>query len=181
MEKQRNLDRLATVSKVFMDSRVVELRRENEELRLRLFWKDHNVQMLEKVMKEANQMDNAPKCNCFRCVLTERMDGDVVYDNQSCTFIPWFEEKIKLCDLTTKYYTDLSLESTDYRIHVSDTSGNPVFIADCHFVKYCTTGIDWGSFSYGSKLWKAKTVNDPELRKLEKLFELMGPYPPSDE
>ena len=49
-----------------------------------------------------------------------------------------------------------------------------VFDVDCHFVKLCENGGGWFMFTYGAKLWSAKTINDPELKKLEKLFELLN-------
>lgn len=177
MEKERHLDRLATVCKIFTDARVAELRTENENLRLQLFWKDHSVQALEKVIREANTWDKSPKCNCWKCAVTGRMDNDTVIDEpKKCDFIPWFEEKITTCGLIAGSILRDSKEQT----HMSN-SLNHVWDVDCHFVKIPMMGGDWSAITYGSKFWKAKTVNDPELKKLEKLFELIGPDALSDE
>ena len=35
----------------------------------------------------------------------------------------------------------------------------------------CRAGEDWDCFTYGAKLWKAKSVDDPEIQKLKLLFE----------
>ena len=169
MEKQRSLDRLVTVSKIFRDARFEQICKENAELRLQLFWKDHNTQMLEDAMRHANNWEKSPKCNCWKCSLSGRKDDDVEVDElKTCEFIPWFEEKITACDLTIGY---VQMGSTS-KYHMSNNL-NPVWDVDCHFVKIVMMGGDWSAFTYGSKLWDAKTVNDPELRKLEKLFKLL--------
>ena len=162
---------MTTVSKLFRDARFEELCKENAQLRLQLFWKDHNVQMLKTAMDFANSSDKSPKCNCLNCALCGRMDEDDVYDDaKKCAFTPWFEAKIAECGLTYGYENQ---ESTEQE-HMSN-KGIYVCNIDCHLVKDPTHDGDWGSFTYGSRLWKAKTVNDPELKKLEKLFELLEP------
>jgi hypothetical protein len=44
------VDRLALVSKVLLDSRFLELKRKNERLTLSLFWVDHSINTLKKLM-----------------------------------------------------------------------------------------------------------------------------------
>jgi hypothetical protein len=163
MEKQKSLDRLVTVSKIFRDARFEQLCRENAELRLQLFWKDHNDRMLKTVMEKVN------KCNCWQCAVTGRMDkDDGVDDSKKCEFIPWFEEQLITCGITSGNVLKVSVSQH----HISG-SWNPVWDVDCHLVKIPMIGGDWSAFTYGLKLWKAKTVDDPELKKLEKLFNLL--------
>ena len=153
-----------------MDARVAELRRENEELRLRLFWKDYRVSKLQKAMQMANCWENSPNCNCWQCAVTGRMDCDTLVDeSRKCGFISWFEAKVAACDLIVGYVLRDSTQSQ----HVSNPL-NGVWDTDCHIVKIVMFGGDWSLFTYGSRLWKAKTVNDPELEKLKKLFELLS-------
>ena len=170
MEKEKSLDRLVTVSKLFRDARFEQVCRENADLRLQLFWKDHNVQALITAMEHANNRDNSPKCNCWNCAVSGRMDEEVgVYESKPCEFILWIEEKITICGLTSGRVLP---ESTPQE-HTSDT-WNSVWDVDCHFVKIPMVGGEWSAFTYGAKLWSAKTINDPELKKLEKLFELLN-------
>lgn len=177
MEKEKHLDKLVTVSKIFVDARITHLRTENENLRLQLFWKDHNVQAMEKVIREANTWDKSPKCNCWKCAVTGRMDDDAVIDEpKQCDFIPWFEQKIAACGLISGFV----LGESERKTHISNTL-NGVWDVDCHFVKIPMMGGDWSGITYGSKLWKAQTANDPELKKLEMLFEMIGPDELSDE
>ena len=45
-----SVDRLALVCKVLLDARFLELKRENERLKLSLFWVDHSINTLKKLM-----------------------------------------------------------------------------------------------------------------------------------
>ena len=167
MEKERSFDKLITISKVFMDARVAELRRENENLRLQLFWRDYNVQSLEALMGTSNNWDRSPKCNCWSCAVSGRMDDGVEVDGaRVCAYNPWFEEMIDECGLK---FGHVRPDSTHHN-HMSNTM-NGVWDGDCHFV-HVTRG-DWFQFTYGKRLYKAQTVDDPELKKLEKLFQLL--------
>ena len=44
------VERLALVSKILFDTRLLELKRENEALKLKLFWKEHNPSHLKAAM-----------------------------------------------------------------------------------------------------------------------------------
>jgi hypothetical protein len=171
MEKEESVDRLSVVCRLLMDERVSGLRREVEELRLKLFWKDHSVQKLNEAMAEANHAwDNSPKCDCCNCLVAGRTDDDwVADDSKPCKFVPWFDEMFTVSGLTYGYVLDTSSHSD----HISD-SWNSVWDTDSHIVKLHTMSGDWSAFTYGSRLWKAKTVKDTELKKLEKLFQLLG-------
>lgn len=58
----QGVERLSLVAKVLMDTRLLELKRENEELKLKLFWKDHNPSMLKQAMAVANTVEGGPRC-----------------------------------------------------------------------------------------------------------------------
>ena len=150
-----------------MDARVAELRRENENLRLQLFWKDYNVQSLQEIMRTANNWHKSPKCDCLICAVSGRKDEEIETDNaRACAFIPWFEEKIDMCGLKFGY----AFQDSTNHPHMSNTL-NGVLDVDCHFVKVGRG--DWLMFTYGKKLFRAQTVDDPELKKLKKLFQLL--------
>lgn len=171
----RSLDRLALVSKLILDERVVALRKENELLQLQLFWKDHSKSKLKKLMKKANRSGgNAPLCNCNSCTFA----GRSVQTGQAseCSFKPWFEKLLAACKLT--HVTGVSIGMEPVGTHMSCDCGNLVFDADAHF--HHITEADWWMWMYGAKLWKARSVNDPELGKLMMLFkaleaEIYGP------
>ena len=167
----RGLDKLALVSKVLLDQRVIELRREVEELRLRLFWKDHSKQRLEKLMGQANSYgDNAPKCVCLACGMKGRIEDEDMGDavSTSCTFAPWFKERLVQCGLTFQPMTaDISGTSLGRPWMME---GVEVFDVDVHFL---LATDDLLGFFYGTKLYDANSTKDPELQKLAALFDTL--------
>ena len=160
-----------------MDARLLALRRQNEELRLELFWTAHSVQMLQSAMKKANTgYERSIRCRCWKCSLAGIMDGTVVDRNITCKFIPWLGAKINECGLI---YEDMPPQHS-HTTHMSDSSGC-VCDVDSHFVDSAAMGVYMYKFTYGSKFWKAKTVDNPELKKLKKLFQLINVESTTDE
>jgi hypothetical protein len=170
MENQKSIDKLAVICKVFMDARVLALRKENELLRLQLFWRDHKIQKLVVAMNKANfGREDSIKCSCWKCASAGRIKEGVKVDlHQTCRFIPWFEAKLTECGLT---YENLP-HTHSHTFHVSNSMA-PVCDVDSHFVETAMMGGFIHKFTYGSKLWKAQSVESPEIKKLEKLFELI--------
>jgi hypothetical protein len=171
MENQRELDRLASVSRVFMDARILTLRRQNEELRLELFWTKYNTKKLRAAMKHANcGWLGSPECHCWKCSLSGRIDKCTAIDNSKpCQFIPWFESHMTACGLT--YEGDPGPHEHEH--HACEKKG-AVCDIDSHFVETTMRGGFLHKFTYGSKLWKAKSVDNPELKKLEMLFRILN-------
>lgn len=90
-----HLDRLVLVSKLLCDSRLVEVLRENQELRLKLFWKDHNVQKLKEKIREVRDHDKSPLCCCNDCILSGRVEGYLDVDGpKECVFIAWLDAQV---------------------------------------------------------------------------------------
>lgn len=174
METQASFDRLATVSKIFYDARVVELRKRNEQLELELFWVKHTIQRLRRAMKNANYgwirfPVQSPSCDCWKCSMSGRISKITIVDkNKECEYIPWFEALISECDLTY----DGSPAPHKHLHHASDPKGR-VCDVDSHFVETSMTGGFMCKITYGAKLWKAKSINDPELKKLDRLFKIL--------
>jgi hypothetical protein len=168
MEKEAQFDRLLTVCNIMNGARVAELRRQVEELKVQLFWKDYNAGRLRESLLGINGYPFSSKCTCGNCDLTGRMDeGSLADITKQCVFVPWFESKLAECGLT---YGHVLRESVGKQ-HESNVF--PVYDVDCHLIKITSMLGDWGMFTYGSKLWKAKNVNDPELQKLLRLFALL--------
>jgi hypothetical protein len=131
---------------------LLELQRENEALKLRLFWTEHSPQQLRKAMRSANQVKGGPQCYCGTCCVTGRYEGEYV-ENKECTFKDWFEQML-----------------TDHEMSIGCGTYKAPFI-DHHFSNL--SGGLWLNWTYGSRLWKARSVSDPELAKLKSLFKTL--------
>jgi hypothetical protein len=178
------VERLSLVAKVLMDSRLLELKRENEELRLKLFWKDHSPSMLKAAMAVANKVAGGPRCACLACIVGGRCEDGTrgfasypfahVYDEQlvmsqcdrchlRCQFKPWFEEKIREAGMSV-WTANVLVDG-----HVVDENG--VQDQGQHF---SNLGIgDWNTWVYGSRVCKASSVGHEDLAKLEQLFKTL--------
>ena len=189
----QGVERLSLVAKVLMDTRLLELKRENEELKLKLFWKEHNPSMLKQAMAVANKAEGGPRCACLACIVGGRCEDGTrgfapypfahEYDYQlvmsahdvchlRCQFKPWFEERVRESDMSVgvgvrdmpwPYWVALDL--------VDD--GNAVPDDGHHFSNLGKA--DWNAWVYGSRLWKASSTADLELIKLERLFRALIP------
>lgn len=149
-------DRLALVSKAFMDTRFLELRRKNERLKLDLFWKAYNVDMLQKELCKTQISLSLFYCNCVSCVTNGRISELDKNDEASaglirctsCAYKEWFEDVLEDTDMDVCYDGD----------------------DDGHF---CFHGSDNWSWVYGSKLVQARSVSSRHLRKLAHVFAML--------
>jgi hypothetical protein len=158
-------DKLITVSKIFADQRVSELLAENQELKLKLFWRDYGASNLRESMQYANQKVGGPDCKCLACAVSGRMDTDAESAGFECIFEPYFRALLQECGLES-----LNTDFQGATQHIS--SENFVYDSDTHLIRVGRD--DWVHFTYGSRLWKAKTVCDPELLKLRALFDKLN-------
>ncbi len=165
------VERLAAVSKILFDTRLLELRRENEALKLKLFWKEHNPCHMNAAMYLANTADGGPSCSCLACVITGRHvdDRDEPYP-LTCTFKSWFEQVLQEHDMSTLVGLPDVPIWVDGRV-VDDH--NNVLDTDHHFVHVFASNGTVSGWVYGSKLWKATSVRDSELAKLQRLFRTL--------
>jgi hypothetical protein len=161
------VDRLAVVCKVLLDTRVLELRRENEALRLRLFWKEHGPEQLKAAMRAANGAAGGPGCGCLGCKVSGR--GELAFSNvagkEACAFKAWFEETLNGLGMDVA----VGLPAEETWVHVQEVDPDSALLDDgAHFTNLGAD--DWVAWTYGSRLWKAASVSDPELAKLQRLF-----------
>jgi hypothetical protein len=162
------ISRLATVSKILYEQELLALRQENEALKLSLFWTKYSPTNLKTLMSCANECHpEAPQCKCIPCTVSGRHSGDASSDDMwTCGFKPWFVQKLAECQMDNGYITADSNKHT----HECDDSGD-VWDVDAHLVQIGRS--DWNTFTYGIKLYKASYINDPELLKLKKLFDIL--------
>lgn len=184
------IDKLVTVSKIFADQRVSELLNENRKLRLQLFWRNHGVPKLKKAMKSANLKTGGPNCSCFCCAMSGRHhmtkdDDSLMEYMDECRFTPYFEALLLECGLEFQIQTINDNEVS--REHMSNNvDGGRVYNIDTHLIcgvaRMAPSNVaNWCGFSYGTKLWKAKRADNPELLKLCTLIDKLHFYPDSDE
>lgn len=160
-------ERLALVSKVLFDSRLCELKSENEQLRLQVFWLQHSFEQLSQRMQWANCSHNGPWCTCHDCLESGRFHPTYAGPGidrcvYRCTFKPFFEQLIAQCNMSVGYQ-----------------------IADIHTHFLCLESlwsprIHWASWQYGSKLTSANTSSNTDLAKLKQLFQVLGDLPRSE-
>ena len=147
------ISRLATVSHILYDREVLELRQENERL----------VREVERL----NQENEAHKLKYFWVehsvyelqrfmLLYRRRHPNVTRDHEIWNV--WIEPMLHTCGL--------SVQSVGGMLPYRDLQECEL---DTHLV--CTTPYLF--VTYGTKLWKAKSVDDPELLKLKALFNAL--------
>jgi hypothetical protein len=167
----QGVERLSIVSKVLFDSRLIELRRENEALRLeqkrttdavkleqkntidklklKVFWLEHDDLKLKEHLEMANNLYDGPKCCCEGCYWNGRFDytdpQKRILPDVNCTFMPWFENEI-----------------VDFGMTSSVGHGNAV---TTHFAMH-----DDGECEFARWLLDIATCEHPELRKVHELF-----------
>jgi hypothetical protein len=169
-----HVDRLAMVSKILLEPRFLELKAENERLRLSLFWIDHSINTLQHLMVYANNRRGGPRCYCRCCVRAKRyypnFENDVA--DEPCRFGPWFEKIVQEHGLGFAS----SGKDTIWPCSV-DRECHPMPDADVHFLLFPTLNApatSWCSWAYGAKLWKAQTTQDPGLISLSALFKTIS-------
>ena len=143
---------------------LLELQRENEALKLKLFWKEHSHEIMEKAMGCANEAKGGPTCSCSTCKVLGRYTSGVT-EKKRCTFKPWFEQVLREHNMSIGLVDLTWLDGIVYR-------SNGLFHAnDQHFGIFFS---DWSFWMYGSKLHNATSVCDPELAKLERLLHYLN-------
>ena len=159
----KGVELLTLTSKAFMDTRLLELKKENERLKLKRFWKIYGVSKLRKQLRSYQWRIGAVHCECVSCKKYKRFDPlpkngwDEVdledaryYANQTwdvCRYRPWFDEFLN-----------------DMEDDVGEIGTEHVYFKG--------TLVDW-FWGYGSKFLNARSVADPELRKLEEIFDTL--------
>ena len=144
--------RLAVCSHVLYEREIVEQqrviaeqRKEIEALKLVLFWKEYGI----------NQLQRAIVCAGHRRRLLKPTDHLSAED-----WYKWTGPIIKSCGLEIEIFDQQPDQYSALQIQID---------LDVHFGcrgKYFVV-------SYGKKLWKAKSVDDPELRKLKAFFHVL--------
>ena len=162
--------------RVSLEKLYLDLREENSMLKMKLFWKNYGVRDLIASMFSKNAIAaGAPKCTCFSCCLSRNSDDMIVLPFQSyCTLKPWIERRIQ-DDLGMTIVDADPMLSTE---HVCNPGGT-VYGQDAHFVRI--TKCDFVDLTYGARIFDVQTPDDPELKKLTRLFNSLNAFPCDDD
>ena len=147
--------RLSAASKILFDRELLELRREHEalmvsyeRLEFKLFLKSHSVKKLRTAIERVGRLGIR-----LAHPRTETLPGSA-----NCTRHAWFTGFANYHGLEVVRDPEPDLQR-----------GKCTFICDvdAHFVIRDGHGI----VGYGSKLWKAQSIRDPEAQKLKLFME----------
>lgn len=169
-------DKFVFVAKLLTDQRVVELNEKIRKLELENFWLKHNYADLRSAMKMANLKDYGPHCGCDSCMEACR-EYETVHRRTTCAFQPYFEGLLAECGLT--FATLQHVEMMEGETHACMNGSHKVPPTDVHFVMF--GGASWEYFTFGAKLWKARSTKDPELAKLVLLLKKLDSLDTDDE
>ena len=149
------------------EERIAALEKEVAGLYLKLFWRDHCPRKLESQVIASSFAAGALRCRCMTCCLS-----GVSRESFTPGTSPKCQTLEAICALARRF--DLTVEdrrpgSALSRCEMLDEG---VYDQDCHLVLVATGGTNF--FTYGSRLWKAASVQDPDLQRLAGLFVLLG-------
>ena len=95
--------------------------------------------------------------------------GELAFSNvagkEAGAFKAWFEETLDELGMDVA----VGLPDKEMWVHVQEVDPDHALLDDgAHFTNLGAD--DWVAWTYGSRLWKAASVSDPELVKLQRLF-----------
>ena len=166
------VDKFLCVAKILTDARLQELVEENRKLKLALFWKTYDIRQLRLRIEAGIQ--NHLNCECKSCHSHEL--SDECNEEWECAVTRRFQDIAREHGLSTaqenvdKYdYLELGAEMDPRRIQEQDVHIVLPFVD----TRSMWLNMDWVVLGYGEKLNQAKSIDDPELIKLKKLFETL--------
>ena len=153
-----------------------KLKLENCKLNLVLFWKNYGVDQLRERISASFQRRIQCKCQiCYFAGKSRERNGE-----WECSVTREFEQFVKQHGFSVAKDGDQDDPNVG---HVYDIYHNEYddkladelqfFSGNVHFVIQSSYS-DWVVAGYGEKLNQAKSIDDPELLKLKKLFEDLG-------
>ncbi len=147
------ISRLATVAHILYDREVLELRQENE----RLFRENEKLHEENQAFKlKLFWRDHHAERLRFAMYMYSGRHPNLASDNVISDV--WIEPMLQNCGLAFESVYNL------FHLYVSEQSD-----LDTHIV--CSSPFKF--VAYGTKLWKAKSVDDPEICKLKALFDAL--------
>ncbi len=137
--------RLALCSHVLYEREIIEQQREIEALKLRIFWHEYSVRNLQ----------TAIVCEAARRRRLGQNDDTLTIQD----WYLWMGPVIQSCGLEVEL--------------IDQEHDQPVLVPPINIDVHLACRSKYFVTHYGAKLWKARTVDDPELHKLKALFKAL--------
>ena len=167
---------VAAVLKIVLDHRVLELRREVENLKLNIFWLKYGKAQLAYAMQCFNV--GVTRCNCVRCIAAERLPTDLLeefldFQPELCHWQVPFEMFLTECGFSVAFITEPEVFefSTLSRLPPKDhhESAEHFSPAKADFVLYHWE--DWVHFGIGYNLWSCECITAKPLKRYQDFIE----------
>lgn len=182
MECTACIDRLACISKILFDERVLELRRENEDLKRQVEWVKYCPAALERLLCVANTYDERGgvipgSCTCYSCFRGLRFDprDDWSWDHQELHVFELFPTH-RPCLVKQRLKEQAQLQGLSVAvINRVDGVGDPCIPEmgrgckkDVHLEIHEFLNGDW-RILYGTRL----SARCPDMHLLKNLFQAL--------
>ena len=168
-----HLDRLASVSRVLFDGRILELQKEIRQLKHALAVKTYGPKELNLALADANSTGLVPVCTCEGCLLERRFDGADL-DEINRVFAGCDQPPNRACVLLRCVIMRLEeLGLTWMQAPIRFDSDYPDL--DCHIVFETNDKCIWTA-AFGRRLAGGSEhllQENPDFQKLKDLFELL--------
>jgi hypothetical protein len=167
------LDRLASVSRILFDVRILELNKEIRQLKHALAVRTYGPRELNLALADANSTGLVPVCTCEGCLLERRFDGAGLGELNR-TFAGYDETPNRVCLLLRCVI--LRLEELGLTWMQSPKRFDNYYPdLDCHIVIETNEMCIWTA-AFGRRLAGGSEhllQEDPDFQKLKELFELL--------
>jgi hypothetical protein len=181
----RALDRLAAASRVFFEQRIIDLRKENEELRAREAWNSFGLESLEKSLVYACHEYYPTACSCMSCWKAKRFDSEgstmeeimhdfIKYSGHECVVRKCLILHAQRCGLivAVRKSPPFLHPDIDPKEWVKISQHFHEETPDCHLQILENEDGTWNLY-YGPKFSRVRFHLNPDLNKLKKLFKII--------
>ena len=192
----RAVDKLACVSRVMLDQRVLDLRKENEELQAKVSHHEYGPKALEERLALVNQANLGAVCHCYGCYCSKRFEAEdgmdyfpksylirniQVNDDErtraclikKCLLLQAKKLGFEVADLTAKGIHLVCDGEDDHVVALMvDLPADPV-PASCHLIVWNNPYSSYWKVEYGPKLSLKDFHKNPMLENLKALFNKM--------
>jgi hypothetical protein len=160
--KWEGVELLTLASKAFMDTRLLELKKKNDRLKLQRFWQIYGAGQLQNQLRGYQWIIGAVHCECVSCKKYQRF-------KRPPHRLPDEDEEAE-AEWNARYYANKTWDVCEYQPWFHDFLTVDVGEIGIQHVYFKGNHVEW-FFGYGPKFLNARSVADPELRKLENIFD----------